>query len=120
MLASIELKFALLGERVYVETLVWEEAMTQACMLSLSFLPLLMLMACFFFSRSSRNAIPTTRNDKAINGWNSHQGSIHMKLPTLQSVARQMKTVSGVGVVFQGKYGASQTIASWLNATKTT
>jgi len=50
VLASIELKFALLRERVYVEkmeTLAWEEAMIQACMLSFAFLLLLMLTPWF-------------------------------------------------------------------------
>ena len=47
MLASIELKFALLRERVYVEkmeTLAWEETMIQACTSSFSNLLLLVLI----------------------------------------------------------------------------
>ena len=66
VLASIELKFALLRERVYVEkmeTLAWEETVIQACTSLFSNLQISMLIL-WVLSCPSRNAIPATRNDK--------------------------------------------------------
>ncbi len=96
--------------------------MTQACTLSLSFLPLSMLMSFIFFSRSSRNPEMQylqqemrKRRDKRLE-LASRQRSYEV------ANATKRRNENGVWswVVFQGKYGASQTIASWLNAIKTT
>lgn len=100
VLATIELKFALLRERVYVEkmdALAWEEMLVQNCML----LPYSLFSRLMypFTQLPIRNCSTCKKNclNGATNASNWHQENAHTRLPTPLRVDSLTKAILGAG-----------------------